>query len=202
MKKFLMTAAVAALFPALANAADLGPSYYNKAPPLPPVPALNSPFSGFYVGANAGYASADATVLGVDLNPTGFTGGVQAGYNVIFGGNFLIGVEGSAGLANLSNTTQAIDLGNGFLGGVAGRAGVTFGQVLVYTKGGWAYYNASQLTSGINGFQFGGGAEWAFTRNVSLKAEYTRIDFGNQTIDKLSVPVTANTFTGGVNYHF
>ena len=54
MKKLLIIAATAALVSASANAADMAARPYTKAPPA--IAAVYD-WSGFYLGANAGYAS-------------------------------------------------------------------------------------------------------------------------------------------------
>jgi outer membrane immunogenic protein len=111
MTTLRMCATLAALcFSGGAFAADF-PAPVFKAAPAAPV----FDWSGFYVGANAGYAwgRSDVSVTAVDpnfippyqlywpatgvasLRPDGFLGGVQAGYNVQ-AGHFLWGVEGDA----------------------------------------------------------------------------------------------------------
>ena len=74
------------------------------------------------------------------------------------------------------------------------RSGVTFGETLVYGKGGWAYYEgeAKQATTRIeysktgtgslSGWVLGGGVEHFVTPNLSLKAEYLHFDFGTELV--------------------
>jgi outer membrane immunogenic protein len=105
-----------------AFAADLARQMPVKAPPpAPPVPVWN--WTGFYVGANAGYTWSDH---GVDLSPTsgdvpalisstgqvpgsinlkrdGFIGGGQIGYNWQFT-NWLVGLEADVQGTSVNNT--------------------------------------------------------------------------------------------------
>src|SRR5262245_16727848 len=105
MKKLLGGIAVAALMTGSAIAADMAPrpapAPVVKAPP----PVYVFSWTGFYVGANAGYAKGNfdetttanaaitavgqlpntwpfiANQLSTAFHPSGFTGGIQAGYN-------------------------------------------------------------------------------------------------------------------------
>jgi outer membrane immunogenic protein len=132
MKKLLIaTAALAASITTSAHAADL-PAV--KAPPEPPPPPT---WTGFYLGANAGYDwSITNTIQQTYLEtlPGGFAthaalgnipglqsvktqefiGGGQVGWNYQWGKHFLIGLEadiqgltGGAGTANLVSTNSA-----------------------------------------------------------------------------------------------
>jgi outer membrane immunogenic protein len=112
MKKFLTIVAgtIALAISGPANAADLAARPYTKAPAA--VAAYD--WSGFYVGATAGgsWGSFDPTTstdggsyfVGVgstaaanaagaqSIKPSGFTGGLEAGYNFQFG-SALLGIE-------------------------------------------------------------------------------------------------------------
>src|SRR5215216_3833625 len=96
MKRLLVGCAAAVVaFSTPALAADVAPGF--KAPPAPPA-AYN--WSGLYGGLNAGYSGGhvpyDATTFGAPssgtLNPDGFIGGGQIGYN-FQAGSFVFGVE-------------------------------------------------------------------------------------------------------------
>jgi outer membrane immunogenic protein len=70
----------------------------------PPAPVLYDSFvwTGFYAGAQAGYAFAGSTYIeypsdddyDYDLSPRGWFGGLHAGYNHQFGSGLVLGVEG------------------------------------------------------------------------------------------------------------
>ncbi len=57
-----------------------------------------------------------------------------------------------------------------YLGTVRGRLGVTIGRALVYGTGGYAY-NLRR-----DGVTYGGGVEFGVTNNVTIGAEYLRVD--------------------------
>lgn len=127
------------------------------------------PFSwtGFYMGAHAGYAWGDASVTDTTgsvtpgpfgYSPDGFFGGVTAGLNLQVQ-SLVVGVEGDLGYMDLSGKGvipssvpgqhQDITLDGGMYGVIAGRIGYTFGKTLVYGKGGWAFVDgeAGQKTT-------------------------------------------------------
>jgi len=114
----LAVAALTAIAPAWA--ADIAPVY--KATPAP-APAYS--WTGFYVGANVGYgwrdpsidfsgnAAAEATYFssgalprGVAVDPKGFLGGLQGGYNRQFG-RWVLGVEADLDFAAIHDSGSA-----------------------------------------------------------------------------------------------
>lgn len=173
-------------------------------------------FSGFYVGGHAGYANADvggqfdeggATPLAnfalYDMG--GLAGGVQAGYNFQTG-KMVYGVE--ADYTWLDSRDSFVDgdddlqeLAVNHYGTVRGRFGVVANSLLVFVTGGFAWseldLRVENGTDGLmlnsHGYVYGGGVEWALSENLSLKAEYQRIDFDdgigaadNSALDDLS----------------
>jgi len=235
MKKFLLAtvalASMAALAPALA--ADLGyrAPYYQKAPPVYPVPIYN--WTGFYIGGHLGGAFAsdnNFSGLSTGNNSNGrFMGGLQAGYDYQFSPNFVAGIEGQ--YSWLSGSVGAVFPG-GFaytnnqrgLGSITGRVGYTWGPGLLYVKGGYAYSdNNERVTSAVtgapiafstngdhsNGWTVGLGVEYMFAPNWSAKAEYQYYNFGNATftspaglVPSGSFTTDDHTITAGVNYRF
>ncbi len=198
--------------PAAASAADLYRA--PPAPPpvsyVPPVTAPNI-WAGFYVGLNGGYASGGGGDA-IDYNsgadwltrakPQGGFGGGQVGYN-LQSGSFVYGVESdfqgasiSSGLAGLSANNKAFTSNESidWFGTVRGRLGWAFGPALLYGTGGFAYGNVNQRATlgndilGSNGTQtgyaVGGGIEYKFTPNWSLKAEYQYIDLGGEKLTR------------------
>jgi outer membrane immunogenic protein len=136
------------------------------------------------------------------------------------------------GIARLSQTIDAF-------GTVRGRLGYAANTLLVYATGGaaWAHTKTrfgvdnvvvlnsagltdaqlASLTAGTNatsegyryGYAAGGGAEWAFARNWSVKAEYVYLNFtrGSSTLVIPGGVAHAGNFDmhtakGGINYHF
>jgi outer membrane immunogenic protein len=89
--------------------------------------------------------------------------------------------------------TSATSLSTDWLGTFRARAGFTAGNALFYVTGGGAVtnekvaqvtgvLNAAQLVSGISetrlGWAAGGGIEWMFAPNWTVRAEYLHLDFG------------------------
>ncbi|MCB1505482.1 MAG: porin family protein [Hyphomicrobiaceae bacterium] len=213
MSKFSIKSALAALaltaVCAPAMAADLG-GYRAEVEPAdtsPPV-RLNS-WRGFYVGVNGGYAwgSGDPTIVSDGINsatldaidPSGFLGGGQIGYNAQFG-NFVIGAEAdfqggwvdgsSSGVTGIGAFSTSSDLN--WLSTVRGRVGFAGDRVLVYATGGvaWADMNF-RASDGVNtigggdtltGYAVGGGVEWMLDPNWTARAEYLYVDLEDAKI--------------------
>jgi len=193
---------------------------YRFGGPVDPIPFMAAPFSspdrwnGFYVGAFAGGGLSLTHVAGnfqnslgeTDINDTGFTGGVQAGYNWIIGGRWLAGVEGDVGYLginksfgewddvnspfNLTNTiifSQKTD----WYGTARGRFGVTTGPALFYGTAGAAWVRVrdgmANTTLGVSdiqsrtasGWTIGGGTEIALDARWSAKLDFLYIDAGH-----------------------
>ncbi len=219
MKKLLLTAAFAALsVPALA--ADLP---RRSAAPQPVYAAPIFTWSGFYVGAQAGYVwgkdKYSVTLPAVDafsVSPAGVVGGLHAGYNWQTG-SIVLGVEGDIELANardsLARTIDgaALVLGSriGTQGSLRLRAGYAFDRTLLYVTGGiaGASIKESVIVSGTGvkstnsgteyGYTIGAGVEYAITNNISARAEYRYTDFGKSswtgTVDGSAVAASFKT---------
>jgi outer membrane immunogenic protein len=90
--------------------------------------------------------------------------------------------------------------------------------MLLYAKGGYAWgINEMSLSNGIltvsesqthHGWTVGGGLEWAFLPNWSLKGEYMYVDLGDANYGAgllppgIDVGATLHTGKVGVNYRF
>ena len=153
--------------------------------------------------------------------------------NILGGGGFgtggVIGIEGdvdgtSARVAYLLPVAGVIDSGrDNIQGSIRGRLGIAFDRVLVYGTGGVAfgdlrnnYLNVAtgnlDLTSHTRvGYTVGGGIEYAFTNNFSIRAEYRYTDFGSFTDNlanstggafNVSHRETDNRVQGGFSYKF
>jgi len=178
MKKFLLAALLAGVATS-ALAADL-PSH--KAPP-PPVPAYAPQafsWTGFYIGVNGGYGFGSG---GRDFgNPDGGLVGVTAGYNYQIG-QLVLGVESDWDWADLtksgSNNAGLYSSRVDDLFTARARAGYAIDRALLYVTGGYA---GAEDKIGLAGFGsqsdwrsggvIGAGLEYAFTNNISAKAEY------------------------------
>jgi outer membrane immunogenic protein len=210
-------------------------------PPPPPQFASPPPpiWTGFYIGGNVGgawdptgghntscAALNDCTSAQTTLG--GVAGGVQAGYNYQIG-VVVLGAEGTFSASSLRGSYLAADGINtlttsaDYFGTLTGKVGVAFGSFLLYGKGGaaWTHTNQSDFNAAESlsftsnywqtGWTVGGGAEYAFSPNWSVRLEYAFID----TPDKpttfnssagVSFPAVMhqqiNQITAGINYRF
>jgi outer membrane immunogenic protein len=183
-------------------------------------PSLSFDQDGFMGGAQIGYnmqfgmfvAGIEADISYTDLSTT------QSYFSPTTFGAALAGTR--------STFSQDLE----YLGTVRARLGVAFGRALVYATGGLAYgdvsYRADFFTSGgalqFNGsksgvevgYTLGAGVEYAFTNNLTLKAEYLYYDLGSQNVVVNAIPgVGLNSYTSrfeteghigrvGLNYKF
>ena len=171
-----------------------------------------------------------------------FTGGGTIGFNYQVN-SIVMGLEGDISYLNTRKSSAGFGVNNAGLGiavatragvgnafgTIRGRIGYAFGPVLVYGTGGVAFANttASQYsvyTNGIgyagnssvgkSGWVAGGGVEWAFAPNWSVKFEYLHAEFGKSNLTAISYnPVDGtSTFSAvsnkvdlarvGINYRF
>ena len=216
MKKLLLVTAAAVLMTAgSAMAADVA---------MAPV----YDWTGFYVGANAGYGFGGDDKVGVnpggnvgDLKIHGIFGGVQGGYNYQMN-SIVLGIETDIQLSNVSDNdtggrliSSSSDVN--YFGTLRGRAGVAFDKALIYGTGGLAYAGVDYsvqppLGGGLKdqytevGYTVGGGLEYAFDDVWTMKAEYLFIDLGHRKISNGAVSTVATpsfqTVRIGVNYRF
>jgi len=186
-------------------------------------------WTGFYAGLNAGaawgtaskdsifnapvppYAAADVTGISStasqSLNTSGFTGGVQLGYN-LQRGSLVWGVESDfqyLGLNGSNNLTAsfpstpasvysvATSVSTDWLFTARGRVGWTVHNALLYGTAGFAVGH-QKFTQSIAllapfvvtnsgsdtriGWTVGGGVEYALDPDWSIKAEYLYVDLG------------------------
>lgn len=231
MKRILLATAAAVTIVSTASAADLRPR--------PIAPVLPPPFSwtGCYLGGFAGGAWVDDTiVLPVNLRvDSSFIGGGTLGCNwQPIGTPWVLGIEGELGYIDLSGSASvpfgpnvifaSAKIGNTY-GMVTGRLGYAVDRILFYAKGGAAFVDESVTvftpafvaTASNNGahWTIGGGIEWAFGNNWTLKAEYMFIGLDNNSPcafnPGVSVPPGCwnqsgfdgiSTFKVGLNYLF
>lgn len=223
MKRVLLSlATIAALgsFAQAASAADLprrAPDYPTKAPIY-----RAFDWTGFYGGINGGWAWGDSTfdIAGARTNtkPDGGLLGGTIGYNYQWGPN-VFGVESDLDWANVRGSAPCVtgvcETKNSWLGTTRLRLGYAVDRFMPYVTGGAAYGNIKANVPGVGsdsstklGWTVGGGAEYAFTPNWSIKAEYLYVDLGK--IDcavcggglPTSVKFNENIVRGGVNYKF
>ena len=200
----------------------------SQAPPTPylsPVPAFS--WTGFYVGVNGGYDFANFTKGSKAAfgNPGGGLFGVTAGYNYQLTQNFVLGVEGDYDYTSLSQTRvnafSAISTSKAKLNSlftVRGRAGYSVDRALLYVTGGYAGANVKSSLNDVtntitgsdstyrSGYALGAGIEYAFTNNISAKAEYLYTSLGSKRlfsgVDTINSGLNVQTVRAGINYRF
>lgn len=228
MKKLVLAISMLAASTAGAFAADLAARPYTKAPVVAPTPIYN--WTGCYIGAQGG-GTWGRTGYDLDIPPTpdsGFdfhaNGGVAGGhggcnYQV---GAFVFGVEGDAEWTNLRGNDGGqggtIDQINGrWDGSLRGRVGWASGPVLFYGTGGVEWlsleysrpnFDSLTITKTLTGWTAGGGVEYMFSPNWSVRAEYRYARFDSEgfpftTGSQRTLRVLeTDTIRAGVSYHF
>ena len=216
-----------------AVAADLGgyrrdtvPYYY---PPPPFISAVS--WNGLYIGLQTGYVwgNADFTFSdgsgGGSSNPNGWVGGGYAGYNWQ-SGNFVLGFEADIEGGNVGGSfanAAAGTFGSSDLnwdGSLRGRMGIAQNRTLFYVTGGWAFGQADlqgstlstppgccSTSADLNGWTLGGGIEYAFSNELTIRGEYRFTDFGSVTADlvpgvTMPVDIQTSAFRVGAGYKF
>lgn len=198
MKKFaaaLATLAIAS--PAFAG----GPAEVAPEPTVEPVftpaPVSAADWSGFYAGAQLGYADVDSNGGGLDGN--GLLGGVHAGYRWDFGG-YVAGAE-------VDYDTADVDLAGGTstLDDVARlklMGGAKFGNNLLYATAGAARASATvggdELSD--NGIFYGAGIDTALSERWTVGAELLQHDFND--FDGSAVDLDVTTIKAKVGLRF
>ena len=203
-----------------ANAADLPrrppPEYPVKAAPL-----RVFDWSGFYVGINGGYgwgtSRYDFGAAGIDrFNVNGGLAGATVGYNYQIG-QTVLGIEGDLDWQNVKGSTACpagigiCETKSNWLGTVRGRLGYAIDRFMPYVTGGAAFGDVKANIPGLGsqsdtrtGWTVGGGAEYAFAPNWTIKAEYLYVDLGKFTCNLCgaNVKFNENIVRAGLNYKF
>lgn len=197
----------------------------KPAPALPPPPAAFN-WTGFYIGAEVGGAwgqsRSNYPIAGpagyLPFDPSGAFGGLYAGYNYQFAGNFVVGAEGDVNYGDIRHgTTYHVSTGGTFptdtgegderwFGSARARLGYALDRFLPFVTGGVAiaeYKNT--LVAGTNplfsgsydhtlvGWTIGGGLEYAIASNLTLRAEYRYADYGHVTDTAAGTPRSVHT---------
>jgi high affinity Mn2+ porin len=167
-----------------------------------PAPHIQSVFdwTGFYIGAHAGFGRGSSSAVLTDPAITatsgsfgGMIGGVQAGYNVQLSSGIVLGAEADITFANYLPSNSIVNLlatprsevveQLDYAGSLRGRIGYASGHWLAYATGGlaWAgerFVNTPAIGSEekeLNvrlGWAAGAGVEYAFAPHWSLRLEY------------------------------
>jgi len=207
MKKLVSGAvALAALgWSVSAHAADM--NYGARAPYTVNQPLNSYSWAGPYLGVNLGYAW--GSVQNNPTKPSGFEGGVQAGYNWQ-SGPVVFGVEGDLQATGANETFAPWKFSNPWFGTVRGRVGYAFSNIMFFGTGGLAFGELRGETFGLSethtraGWTVGAGTEFGLTQNWSAKIEYLYVDLANSNfvITGASNGYRFGLLRAGVNYRF
>jgi len=204
MKKTLLATTALTALSFSAFAADLPARTFAPVAPLPVFV-----WSGFYAGADVGYAwmrdsltqnDGSAIAFTSKPQPKGVLGGVFAGYQMQ-SGSLVYGVESDVELSSLkassTNTYSAEDyyhtVKTNIRGSLRARLGYAVGPALIYATGGVAASSfktgktnldipADGTQSGTTtrfGWTLGAGVEYKLSSAWSLRTEYRYTDFGS-----------------------
>lgn len=201
----------------------------SAAPRPKPVYAQAAPvfsWTGFYVGAHAGWGWAIWGDGITSENGDGVIAGLTLGYNYQFG-NYVVGIEGDASFADVKHEETFLagqgSVKNDYFATITGRLGYAFDRILIYGKGGvaftrdkWAINDglggSASGTFDRTGWTIGFGAEYARWGNISLKAEYNYLHFpeihevlttsGGVAVTPADVQEWTHLFKLGINYRF
>lgn len=193
----------------------------------------SGPYIGGHVGYSGGTTTTraldagafDGDLVKVETLPYGWMGGAQAGYNWQSEA-FVFGLEGDLGYIGAEDgktgPTGFAKVDYGWYGTAAARIGFSDSRWLFYGKGGLALANITNKAGAVNsgaidsgdytslddirvGWTAGGGVEFAFQRDWSMKIEYLYMDFGtdkssNFDGDRFSHDNSLHTVKVGLNY--
>ncbi len=205
-----------------ASAADL-----PYAQPYAAAAPVGFNWTGFYLGAQAGYGWGEAdsnVIIGGGYDVDGWNAGIYGGYNHQFVNGVVIGLEAdinyndaNGSIAFIGGGSQRTELN--WDGAIRARLGYAFDRVLVYVAGGVAFadidvdtFNAAGALVGTGndtavGWTIGAGVEAAVTQNVAVRAEYRYTNFDDVDFNLGGVVVGKNEvdshkFLVGVSYKF
>jgi len=218
MKKFLMGAVglFALGMAAPASAADMA----VKAPPPAPLPVIYN-WSGFYIGANGGWAQSNSCLNFVDRFGVDFRDGCASRSGGVIGGQigyrwqasqWVFGLEAQGDWADLSRTRPSpfFDpfLGPGFIstrtstdgiGLFTGQIGYAWNQALFYVKGGAAVtsnrFTVLETITGIN-LASASTTRWGGTVGVGFEYGFAPNWSVGVEYDHLFMGNANNSFTG------
>jgi outer membrane immunogenic protein len=227
-KRLLMMVGLASMWHGGAIAADVPPRVYTKAPVLDPVYS----WTGFYLGAHAGYIAASANASATDTaaiaatygrmpRPQGGFAGLHGGYNFQLPGKVVVGIEASVdglGVDGLKDTLgiapgSSLKVTTDWVGAVVGRLGYAVDRWLPYVFAGGTF--AHDKESGFNpfigafalanthaGLTAGAGVEYAFADRWSARLQYRYVDVDRQPYNRVQVGGTASGIDLGASYRF
>lgn len=205
-------------------AADLGGGRVARAPPpdfAPPPRSDLERWTGFYLGATAGYAfgsgNAGGDIGSFSFDQEGWTGTILAGYNWQIG-QTVWGVEADIGTGDIGSSvaTPAGTLQSemNMFGSLRARAGFLVSPaLLLYATAGLAWADMDFNLTGSSwqsetffGYQVGGGGELAISPNMTLRLEYIFTDLGSERLTQSGLSNTFDpdfhTVRAGISFKF
>jgi outer membrane immunogenic protein len=187
--------------------------------PWPPPPVRVFTWTACYLGAMVGggwghkeladptaIITGAASVPAVTVDPSGWLVGAQAGCDLQFAGNTVVGLEGAFAGGRIEGHSAVIPLGGtdsatatarlDALATLTGRVGYAIDRSLLYAKAGFAWADerySAVGTFGGNAFDLegpatrfawtvGAGVEWAFSDYWAVRLEYDFYDFGDRRV--------------------
>lgn len=242
MRRLLLVSTAVLATVGSAAAADLPARYPVKAPPVvAPVFTWTGFYIGGFVGGawtDGDVSAYDRSPIPFVANrgwgysnDSSFIGGGTVGINwQPVGSPWVLGLEGEIGYLSLSGsaynplatTLYATSSVGDWYGVIAGRLGYAWDRVLLYAKGGAAFVNVENTIVGPTfavsasetkaTWAVGGGLEWAFDQNWSIKAEYLYLGLNDTQTTAATVGATTyywdhdnpgiHTAKIGINYRF
>jgi outer membrane immunogenic protein len=190
-----------------------------KAPPLPV--AYN--WSGLWLGAQGGWANDPVDWQNTSINNVRASGDITGGFFGLRGGydfqwsNLVLGASAEINWSDISGSINPVspggkdhaDLTIREFGSVDGRIGWAIDRVLIYAIGGvaWTTISHSYVSPGAGagsvtfpdaartGWDAGGGASFALTRNLIAGVEYRHYDFGAADFTPLGIALASHSIT-------
>lgn len=226
MSKSIFAGVLLSTLAGTAMAADL--PYRGHAPAPSPSSIYAAPtftWTGVYAGINGGWGFGKLTRTGSQIgNISGGLIGGTLGYNYQIQ-QYVFGVEGDLDWAKVDGGKTWNAAGDAVTGHaristlatVRGRLGYSVDRALLYVTGGYAGGNvklgvshpadpfAGSAAKWQNGYAVGAGLEYAFTNNISAKAEYLYSSLSSKSYfsqDILSSGTHVQQVRAGVNYRF
>src|SRR5437763_10497090 len=172
-----------------AQAADI--AYGSRAPYTVNQPLNAYSWAGPYLGGNIGYGW--GSVDNNPAKPSGFAGGVQAGYN-FQNGPFVFGLEADIQASAANDTFAPWKFSTPWFGTARARIGYALNNLLFYGTGGLAFGELRGQAFGLTeshtsaGWTAGIGAEFGLAQNSTAKIEYLYVDLSDSRFAITGMP--------------
>jgi outer membrane immunogenic protein len=194
------------LAPAQASADD-----YDFLLPLSTKDLGQIQWTGLMIRPDLGFPSLNFSGSGAGQLKTasGFSAGGEAGYDwqldrLVLGAAFNLAWT-DIGADSRGNAGETYRSHLNATGTVRGRVGYVLDRFMIYGTGGFAFSSLQienrslglKDTQDLGGFVAGGGAEWAYNKLLTLRAEFTHLDFKQASFS--SLPAGQNNVGGTIN---